>query len=150
MASGLTSGRGRARMARLTEPTPGSRGRRCVTRRLLTLAVAGVAALVTVGCSAAPTTTAAAPTTSPGSVRVTIEMNHCWVEPVSFDGEQWNVPFRRQFGWGGLQPRNWQGTGVMVRLGENRARFDDDGGASVVFLPVDDPRVTPVETALCA
>lgn len=84
------------------------------------------------------------------SERLEIEMGHCWVEPVTFDGEQWNVPFDQQFGWGGLEPDNWQGTGVMTRVAEDEARFDDDGGSSVKFLLVDDPAVTPVEEAMCA
>lgn len=90
----------------------------------------------------------AEPTTAP-SVRLEIELGHCFVEPVAFDGDQWNVPFDDQFGGGGLEPDNWQGTGVMTRVAEDEARFDDDGGASVTFLLVEDPAVTPVEGALC-
>ncbi len=78
-----------------------------------------------------------------------MEVNHCFVEPVSLDGEQWNVPFKKQFGWGGMQPKHWQGSGVMVRAGENEARFEDDGGATIVFRPVGDVSVRPVEKALC-
>jgi len=81
--------------------------------------------------------------------RLTIELGHCFVEPVDFDGEQWNVPFNRQFGWGGLEPKNWKGTGVMTRVGDDEARFDDDGGATVRFLAIDDLAVTPVEEAIC-
>jgi len=76
-------------------------------------------------------------------------MNHCFVEPVSFDGEQWNLPFEEQFGWGGLEPKHWRGTGVMVRIDKDQARFEDDGGSTVLFRPVDDPLVRPVEDALC-
>lgn len=90
----------------------------------------------------------AAPRAAP-SQRLEIEMGHCWAEPVTFDGEQWNVPFDQQFGWGGLEPTGWQGSGVMTRVGEDEARFDDDGGASVTFLPVGDPTVSPVEEAIC-
>ncbi|MEJ7795382.1 MAG: hypothetical protein WKF50_07510 [Nocardioides sp.] len=88
----------------------------------------------------------------PASVteRLTIELGHCFVEPVAFDGEQWNVAFDQQFGWGGLAPRNWQGTGVMTRVADDEARFDDGGGATVRFLAIDDPAVTPVEEAICA
>jgi len=83
------------------------------------------------------------------SARIEVKMNHCFVEPVPFDGERCNVPFDRQFGWGGLQPKRWRGTGVMVRVGENQARFKDDGGLTVVFRPVDAPSVRPVKKALC-
>jgi hypothetical protein len=37
----------------------------------------------------------------------------------------------------------------MKRVSKDRARFDDDGGSTVVFLPVNDPAVRPVEKALC-
>lgn len=91
----------------------------------------------------------AGPTTAP-SERLEIDMGHCFVEPVTFDGEQWNVPFDQQFGGGGLQPDGWVGTGVMTRVDDDEARFADDGGASITFLLVDDPAVTPVEKALCS
>lgn len=89
------------------------------------------------------------PTATPTSARVKVEMGHCFVEPVAFDGERWNVPRDKQFGTGGLQPANWRGTGVMTRVGEDRARFKDRGGAVVVFRPVDDPAVRGVENAIC-
>jgi hypothetical protein len=76
-------------------------------------------------------------------------MNHCFVEPVAFDGSEWNVPFKQQFGGGGLQPKAWIGQGSMVRVSESQARFEDDGGSIVQFRLVDDPLVTPVDHALC-
>ena len=72
------------------------------------------------------------------------------VLPVQFDEKQWNVPLDSQFGWGGEVPRNWRGTGVVVRVDEDKARFTDDGGSTIVFRPVDDPSVQPAETAPCA
>lgn len=87
---------------------------------------------------------------TPAPARVEIELGHCFVEPVTFDGEMWNVAIDQQFGWGGMQPSNWRGRGLMVRIGENRARYRDDGGGVVIFLPVDDPSVQEVEKALCA
>jgi hypothetical protein len=118
-------------------------------------AVAALVALAT-GCTAttgseqpSPRGQEAAGATEPGSARLKVEMNHCFVEPVTFDGRQWNVPFKKQFGWGGMEPKHWQGAGVMVRVAENTARFNDDGGAAVVFKPVDDPAVRPVEKAVC-
>lgn len=137
-----------------------------VTRPLLATALAALV-LLTSGCTTTTdsTTPAAAPTTpnseaatageevspdaTPTSARVKVEMGHCFVEPVAFDGEQWNVPLDKQFGSGGLQPANWRGVGVMTRIGRDHARFKDDGGAVVVFLPVDDPAVRGVEDALC-
>jgi hypothetical protein len=110
--------------------------------------------VLTTGCgvtadSAAPEAIATTASPEARTVRVEVEMGHCFVEPVLFDGRRWNVPFDKQFGWGGLEPRNWVGTGVMKRVSQDRARFDDDGGSTVVFLPVNDPAVRPVEKALC-
>ncbi len=120
----------------------------------LTLPVAVSLAVLATACAA--TTDSATPagkdtvsSTGPTTARVGVEMNHCFVEPVLFDGQEWNVPFDRQFGWGGLEPKNWRGTGVMMRVSEDRARFEDDGGSTVAFRPADDPSVQPVEKTLC-
>jgi hypothetical protein len=76
-------------------------------------------------------------------------MNHCFVEPVKFDGKQWNVEFKKQFGWGGMEPKNWKGVGHMTYVSPDEATFVDDGGAVVVFRPVGHRLVKPVESALC-
>ncbi len=136
------------------EPGDGQTRRIRMIRRLLTLTAAVALAVLATGCTATTNSEPspggeASSATQPSSARVKVEVNHCFVEPVSFDGEQWNVPFTKQFGWGGMQPERWQGDGVMVRVDENKARFQDDGGATVVFKPVDDPAVRPVEKALC-
>ena len=132
--------------------------RRLPARHLPAAVAAAVAQVaLTAGCSTTPDDEHTSPprpeTTSTTdertSTRLDVEVNHCFVEPVSFDGQLWNVPFEDQFGWGGLEPENWQGSGVMVRLAEDTARFDDDGGAEVVFKPADDPAVRPVERAQC-
>ena len=123
-------------------------------RPLMLPAAAAAIAALTFGCVAA-TDSATSPeseassASEPASARLKVEVNHCFVEPVSFDGEQWNVPFGEQFGWGGMQPKHWHGAGVMVRAGANEARFEDDGGATLVFRPVGDPSVRQVERALC-
>lgn len=46
---------------------------------------------------------------------MTLDVGHCWVEPVKYDGERWGLSFREQFGWGGPQyyPENWTGTGIV-------------------------------------
>jgi hypothetical protein len=75
-------------------------------------------------------------------------MNHRSVEAASFDGEQWNVPFKNQFGWEACSPPTGRAPGHGARR-EPEARFKDDGGATVVFRPVGDPSVRPVEDALC-
>ena len=48
-----------------------------------------------------------------------------------------------------MQPRHWVTAVVMVRAGEDEARFEDDGRATMVFRPVDDRSVRAVENASC-
>ncbi|MCW2791423.1 MAG: hypothetical protein JWO76_521 [Nocardioides sp.] len=122
--------------------------------RLLALPAVVVAAVLVVGCAAMPEPEPAphaepSSASGPASVRVRVELGHCFVEPVSFDGEMWNVAFEDQFGWGGVPPRHWRGTGVIERVDDDEARFRDDGGATVVFRPLDDPSVRRVERAPC-
>jgi len=128
--------------------------RRSDMTRLLAMGVAAAIAVLVAGCiattdSATPETKEASPAVEAGSVLVEVKLGHCFVEPMVFDGKRWNVPFTKQFGWGGLQPKNWEGTGAMTRVSEERARFEDDGGSTVIFLPVDHASVRPVENALC-
>lgn len=126
-----------------------------MTRRALALSCVLALAAGASSCTAATDPepapgSAPARDIAPASARVEIEMGHCFVEPVAFDGEEWNVRFSDQFGWGGLEPRRWQGRGVMVRVDADRAVFADRGGATVEFRPVSHPSVRRVETALCA
>ena len=120
------------------------------------LALSAVVALVVLATGCTDTTDSPTPrgreagtVAVPATARVEVEMGHCFVEPVSFDGESWNVPFDKQFGGGGLEPKHWRGRGMMTRVNEDLARFEDEGGSTVVFRPVDDPSVRPVEKALC-
>lgn len=46
-------------------------------------------------------------------------------------------------------PRNWAGTGVMERISDDRARYQDEGGPVVVFLPANAPSVREVENLMC-
>lgn len=112
----------------------------------------GVTAVVVLAAGCASTSTLERPATPPAvstTERIDVTLDHCFVEPVSFDGEDWNVPFDRQFGWGGLEPADWRGSGMMHRVAADRARFEDDGGSTVIFRQVDDPAVSPVEDAVC-
>lgn len=116
--------------------------------RLDALSTALVVAVATAGCAAATTDESTAEDPSP-SARVTVAVDHCFVQPVTFAGERWNVPFGDQFGWGGGLPPDWQGAGEIVRVSADEARYTDDGGATVVLKHVDDPAVRPVDKALC-
>jgi hypothetical protein len=137
-------------------------GRRRHRRRAVATSVALAATVGVLGVGAATvgdlgratlppasvsSTTAPAPsaTTSPAPEPVTalvkVEVGHCWVEDVVFDGQAWGLTRDDQFGRGGSMPLPWAGTGVMVRLSVDQARYTDDDGAVLNFLPVDDPRV---------
>lgn len=85
--------------------------------------------------------TSSAPSPEPVTARVKLEVGHCWVEDVVFDGQTWGLTERQQLGTGGTMPAQWKGTGVMVRLSTDRARYTDDGGRQLTFLPIDDPSV---------
>ena len=86
-----------------------------------------------------------------GPTRMTLDVGHCWVEPVKYDGERWGLAFREQFGWGGPQyyPENWTGTGILQRVAEDQVQYTDDGGAELMLLPADAPSVARVEDVLC-
>ena len=101
--------------------------------------------------TASPSTppTTAAPSQEPVTARVAVEMGHCWVEDVSFDGQVWGLTHDDQMGNGGRRPLSWEGTGVMVRLSADRARYTDDGGTVHTFRPVDDPSVFRKQGRLC-
>ena len=47
----------------------------------------------------------------------TLDVGHCWIEPVTFDGARWALPRTEQFGLGDRLPAHWEGTG------ENGAAF---------------------------
>lgn len=90
---------------------------------------------------------------SAGGQRIDVVVGHCFVETIRFDGERWNVPFRKQFGGGGGAEshdyRAWEGSGTIVRTGTGTARYVDDGGEVLELLPIDHPAVRKVEHAGC-
>lgn len=90
-----------------------------------------------------PSTPSTSTSSSPQRVaaRVVLDVGHCWVEDVAFDGQTWGLTERQQLGTGGGMPSGWQGAGVMVRVSADRARYTDDGGKVLTFLPIDDPSV---------
>ncbi|WP_067433745.1 hypothetical protein [Nocardioides jensenii] len=125
-----------------------------------------------VGCSGEPEQDATTPSTpgatstdpasagtqpsgweSTGVRRISVEVGHCYVASIRFDGERWNVPFRKQFGWGGGDSghdhRAWVGSGAIVRTAPGTARYTDDGGEVLDLLPADHPSVRKVEHAGC-
>lgn len=114
------------------------------------LAVGGCASEASPSGSSDATVAEHAAAQAPAVAEVTLEVGHCWVEPVEFDGQTWRLRWTRQFGWGGGLPEPWQGTGVMTRLAEDRAGYVDNAGAELTFLPADDPAAQPPTPSYCA
>ncbi len=142
------------------------RRRTAAATGLLTAVVAVLAVGATAGrdlggpslLPASPTPVASAPATTtatpdrPVTARVALRIGHCHVEYVDFDGQTWGLTKEQQFGGGGgAVPLKWpSGTGLMERLSADRARYTDDAGTVLDFLPVDDPAVFRLEGKLCA
>lgn len=88
-------------------------------------------------------------TEAPAVAEVRLDVGHCWVEPVNFDGQTWGLLWARQFGWGGRTPESWKGQGVMTRLAVDRAVYVDEGGVELTFYSADDPAVAPPSPSYC-
>jgi hypothetical protein len=69
---------------------------------------------------------------------LTLEVGHCWIEPVSFDGAMWDVVEEDQFGWGGAQPDDFRGTGEAWRAGDV-VTYVDASGVWLTLVPAEDP-----------
>ena len=67
-----------------------------------------------------------------------LEVGHCWIEPVSFDGRMWDVVEEDQFGWGGGQPDDFRGTGQAWRAGDV-VTYVDGSGEWLTLVPAGDP-----------
>lgn len=82
------------------------------------------------------------------SAPVTLEVGHCWVEPVPVDGRVWDVVREDQFGWGGPVPEELTGahpdavgsvplTGVLSPAGDV-AVYVGDAGVRLTLVPAGD------------
>lgn len=125
-----------------------------MTRRFVAVLAAAPLSVVLLACSAdesrpGPAALFEAPVAASPPTTILVRTNHCFVEPVRFDGELWNVPFSEQFGWGGQMPEEWKGAGTIERVDEAESKYVDDGGAVLTFKPIDDASVVAVETAYC-
>ena len=114
------------------------------------MAVPPASAISTTASTPTPTPSTDASAPRPVTSRVALDVGHCWVEDVVFDGQTWGLTDADQFGRGGDMPLPWDGTGVMVRLSADRASYTDDAGTVLEFLPVDDPTVFRQQGRGCA
>lgn len=64
--------------------------------------------------------------------RVTLDVGHCYVEPIRVGNRTW-VTKRTLFGYGGGIPRHFTPEGTFVMRSATKATFIADGGAEVPF-----------------
>lgn len=84
------------------------------------------------------------------SGNISLNVGHCWITPVEFDGETWVVRKSEQFGWGGNIPDGWVGEGAITRRGEDRSVYKDDGGLELGLVLEDSPAAAWLKKAVCA
>ena len=146
--------RGRAEIrshTRQVEPDP--RAARLSGMGPLATSALVLAAALFAGCSAnvsqtpAPTRTTdaavaeqATETVVDGQV-VTLQVGHCFIEPIEVAGMSW-VSRRTYVGYGGGLPRGFTPRGVFVVEDTARAKFVADGGGEIAFKPA--PPRTPL------
>jgi hypothetical protein len=111
-------------------------------RRLSSLALIVLGGLVVAGCTdAASGPHVAGPSAmASGDSVLAIEPGHCWIEPLTVDGQVWAVDKEDQFGWGGGTPKSWVGKGRVLRLNGEHLIYVDNGGTRLDLWPVHDKR----------
>jgi hypothetical protein len=63
---------------------------------------------------------------------VTLEITHCWVNPVTFEGKTFAVVASDQFGNGDMKADKYSGEGFLLPLQESLI-YRDDSGKKLVF-----------------
>lgn len=81
---------------------------------------------------------------------IQLNVGHCWIGPVEFEGKTWVVRKSEQFGWGGHVPEAWVGEGSITRLDEARSVYKDDSGIELGLVLEDSPAAVWLKKALCA
>ena len=89
------------------------------------------------------------PDSSPRAAHLTLEVGHCWVEYVRFQGRRWALQKGDQFGWGGGMPETFKGSGNAVAVDEEHLAFVDEGGTRLVLVPVNHRDAYRLEGRLC-
>lgn len=69
---------------------------------------------------------------------LSLDVGHCWIEPVQFDGRTWDVVEEDQFGWGGGEPEGFTGEGRAWPAGDVMS-YVDDSGTWLTLVPGGDP-----------
>jgi len=86
-----------------------------------------------VRCDAPASSVLPASIVTPG---VKLDVGHCWIEPVDIDGTTWDVAAEDQFGWGGGQPKGFEGEGYAWPGGDVML-YVDKSGATLTLVHAD-------------
>ncbi|MDP2773021.1 MAG: hypothetical protein Q8O61_05645 [Nocardioides sp.] len=73
-----------------------------------------------------------------GSAPLSLDVGHCWIEPVAFAGRTWDVSEEDQVGWGGGQPEGFLASGTAWEAGDV-VTYVDDSGARLTLVPEGSP-----------
>ena len=100
-----------------------------------------VAALLALaGCASpdVPPPPPAPPT--PQAVEMSVTLNHCGVDPLSYQGKKWEAGAATLFD-NTNKPSVWRGHGTLTEVGPTRLLYRDDSDIEMTFLP--DAEVPP-------
>jgi hypothetical protein len=78
------------------------------------------------------------PTVGDVSGPLSLEVGHCWIEPVTFEGRTWDVVEEDQFGWGGGQTKDFAAIGT-ARMTGDVVTYVDDSGTWLTLVPEGHP-----------
>ena len=80
---------------------------------------------------------------------VTLEVGHCFIEPLRAFDEEWGLTRADQFGRGDAQPSGFSGDGVASLTAEGTLLYVDQDGRELTFLPASNPDVFDTTPVVC-
>ena len=80
---------------------------------------------------------------------VTLEVGHCFIEPLRAFGAAWGLTRADQFGRGDAQPSGFSGDGVATLTVEGTLLYVDQDGRELTFLPTSNPDVYDTTPVVC-
>jgi hypothetical protein len=90
-------------------------------------------------------------TTPVESVAMSIDVGHCWIDPVTFEGTTWWVTKRDQFGGGDAKyPDEFQATGTVTWVAKDELEYQDASGVRLALVPEGTRRAFSPEGRQCA
>lgn len=80
---------------------------------------------------------------------MTLEVGHCFIEPLQAFGQSWGLTRADQFGRGDAQPRGFSGDGVATLTADGTLLYVDRDGRELTFLPTSDPDGYDTTPVMC-